>query len=155
MSVAVLIPAAGSGSRFGGDIPKQFRLLGGKPVLLRDGKVVATGRSLMPQTVVGWTSGGDVLLVTIDGRRPGYSNGMSDRGAAAFIRALGARDAIGLDGGGSTTFVVRGHVVNRPSDRVVRRGSRDRVVRFPSSGDHVVQQWHERPVADALAILAG
>ena len=33
MSVAVIIPAAGSGSRFGGDIPKQFRLLGGKPIL--------------------------------------------------------------------------------------------------------------------------
>lgn len=35
MSVAVLIPAAGSGSRFGGDIPKQFRILGGKPILQR------------------------------------------------------------------------------------------------------------------------
>jgi 2-C-methyl-D-erythritol 4-phosphate cytidylyltransferase len=33
VSVAVIIPAAGSGSRFGGDIPKQFRLLGGKPIL--------------------------------------------------------------------------------------------------------------------------
>ena len=33
MQVAVLIPAAGSGARFGGDIPKQFRLLGGKPIL--------------------------------------------------------------------------------------------------------------------------
>jgi 2-C-methyl-D-erythritol 4-phosphate cytidylyltransferase len=35
VSVAVIIPAAGSGSRFGGDIPKQFRLLGGKPILQR------------------------------------------------------------------------------------------------------------------------
>jgi 2-C-methyl-D-erythritol 4-phosphate cytidylyltransferase len=35
MQVAVIIPAAGSGSRFGGDIPKQFRLLGGKPILQR------------------------------------------------------------------------------------------------------------------------
>jgi 2-C-methyl-D-erythritol 4-phosphate cytidylyltransferase len=35
VSVAVLIPAAGSGSRFGGDIPKQFRILGGKPILQR------------------------------------------------------------------------------------------------------------------------
>lgn len=35
MSVAVIIPAAGAGSRFGGDIPKQFRLLGGKPILQR------------------------------------------------------------------------------------------------------------------------
>ena len=35
MSVAVIIPAAGSGARFGGDIPKQFRMLGGKPILQR------------------------------------------------------------------------------------------------------------------------
>src|SRR5579859_1469319 len=34
MSVLVVIPAAGSGSRFGGDIPKQFRQLAGQPVLL-------------------------------------------------------------------------------------------------------------------------
>jgi len=31
----VLIPAAGSGSRFGGEIPKQFRMLAGTPILLR------------------------------------------------------------------------------------------------------------------------
>jgi len=35
VSVAVIIPAAGSGARFGGDIPKQFRMLGGKPILQR------------------------------------------------------------------------------------------------------------------------
>src|SRR2546423_4031926 len=35
MAALVIIPAAGSGSRFGGDIPKQFRALAGTPVLLR------------------------------------------------------------------------------------------------------------------------
>lgn len=34
MSVLVIIPAAGSGSRFGGELPKQFRQLGGRPILL-------------------------------------------------------------------------------------------------------------------------
>ena len=34
MAVLVIIPAAGSGSRFGGEIPKQFRQLAGQPVLL-------------------------------------------------------------------------------------------------------------------------
>jgi 2-C-methyl-D-erythritol 4-phosphate cytidylyltransferase/2-C-methyl-D-erythritol 2,4-cyclodiphosphate synthase len=33
MTVTALIVAAGSGSRMGGEVPKQFRLLGGKPVL--------------------------------------------------------------------------------------------------------------------------
>lgn len=34
MSVLVIIPAAGSGSRFGGDLPKQFQQLAGRPILL-------------------------------------------------------------------------------------------------------------------------
>ena len=34
MSVLVIIPAAGAGTRLGGDVPKQFRPLGGKPILL-------------------------------------------------------------------------------------------------------------------------
>jgi exopolysaccharide biosynthesis protein len=37
------------------------------------------------------------------------------------MRSLGARDALNLDGGGSTTMTVRGEVVNRPSDRVGER----------------------------------
>src|SRR5262245_47831237 len=32
-STVVIIPAAGVGSRFGGETPKQFRLLRGKPIL--------------------------------------------------------------------------------------------------------------------------
>jgi 2-C-methyl-D-erythritol 4-phosphate cytidylyltransferase len=35
VSALVIIPAAGSGARFGGDIPKQFRALAGTPILLR------------------------------------------------------------------------------------------------------------------------
>jgi 2-C-methyl-D-erythritol 4-phosphate cytidylyltransferase len=35
MSVLVIIPAAGSGARFGGDVPKQFLQLAGTPILLR------------------------------------------------------------------------------------------------------------------------
>jgi len=33
MSVAVIVPAAGTGSRFGGALPKQFQTLSGKPVI--------------------------------------------------------------------------------------------------------------------------
>src|SRR2546421_499513 len=35
MAALVIIPAAGSGARFGGEIPKQFRALAGTPILLR------------------------------------------------------------------------------------------------------------------------
>ena len=69
-----------------------------------------------PRTLAGVTASGELLLVTIDGRRPRFSAGVSLRDAARVMRALGARDALNLDGGGSTTMVVGGRVVNRPSD---------------------------------------
>ena len=69
-----------------------------------------------PRTLAGVTATGSLLLVTVDGRRPGYSAGMTLFEAARLMRSLGAEDALNLDGGGSTTMVVRGRVVNRPSD---------------------------------------
>lgn len=67
-----------------------------------------------PRTVVGFTPEGEALLVVVDGRRPGYSSGMTTAESAALMRALGARDAVMLDGGGSSHMVLRGGTVNRP-----------------------------------------
>ena len=86
--------------------------------------------SRQPRTLAGVRPDGTLLLVTVDGRRPGWSVGMTLREAARLMRSLGARDALNLDGGGSTTMTVRGEVVNRPSDR-----------------------GGERPVADGLFVL--
>jgi hypothetical protein len=69
-----------------------------------------------PRTLAGVATGGRLLLVTVDGRRAGFSVGTSLSESAGVMRALGASDAMNLDGGGSTTMVVRGRVVNRPSD---------------------------------------
>ncbi len=82
-----------------------------------------------PRTLAGVDARGRVLLVTVDGRQPGWSAGVTLDEAAAVMRALGARDATSLDGGGSTTLVIRGRVVNRPSDGA------------------------ERPVSNAVAVL--
>ena len=84
-----------------------------------------------PRTAAGVTTSGELLLVTIDGRQPSWSAGVSLRDAARVMVALGARDALNLDGGGSTTMVVRGRVVNRPSDRGGARGIGDGVVVGP------------------------
>lgn len=58
-------------------------------------------------------------IVVIDGRQPGYSVGASLDELAAIFSALGASDAINLDGGGSTTLVGRDtngkpRILNRP-----------------------------------------
>ena len=69
-----------------------------------------------PRTLAGVRRDGRLLVVTVDGRRPGWSVGVTLPEAARVMRALGAQDALNLDGGGSTTMTVRGEVVNLPSD---------------------------------------
>jgi hypothetical protein len=99
-------------------------ILGGAPRLLRDGRIritakregraADTGRN--PRTIAGVREDGTVLLITIDGRQPGWSLGATLREAARTARALGAADALSLDSGGSTTMTVGRRVVNRPSE---------------------------------------
>jgi hypothetical protein len=131
--------------------------VGGSPILVKDGKRWFTdpgdnftnGRH--PRTLVGWTAGGDTLLVTVDGRQPGVSVGMTLHEAAELLIGLGARDGMNLDGGGSTTFVRNGSVVNSVSDVEVRSGGKN-VVRHSAQGDKVLRHI-ERPVASALVVV--
>ena len=132
--------------------------VGGSPILIKDGRRWFTdpgddftgGRH--PRTLVGWTPGGDVLLVTVDGRQPELSVGMTLYEAADLLLSLGATEGINLDGGGSTTFVTGTTVVNHPSDTLVRRGGQEIVRHAPLPGDAVVGHV-ERPVASALTVV--
>lgn len=101
--------------------PEVLETLGGNPMLVRDGELrIGKGDSAFfrrhPRTGVGYTADGKVLFVTVDGRQPGYSVGMSPLRFAKLFRSLGAIHAVNLDGGGSTTMVVNDKIVNRPSD---------------------------------------
>src|SRR5215204_5363180 len=84
-----------------------------------------------PRTLAGVRADGTLLLVTVDGRRPGWSVGMTLPEAARLMRSLGARDAVNLAGGGSSTMTIRGEVVNRPSDRVGERPVSNGVYALP------------------------
>lgn len=66
-----------------------------------------------PRTLIGWNTT-HLFLVAIDGRQS-FSVGMTFQEMADFMLSIGATDAINLDGGGSTTMVVNGSVVNSPS----------------------------------------
>ena len=75
------------------------------------------------RTAVALTDDGHFLMVVVDGRRPGVSEGMSSRELTRFLRkTFNPRYALNMDGGGSSTLVVAGegdpktHVVNRPTD---------------------------------------
>ncbi len=119
--------------------------VGGRAVLVRDSALDAAVdtegqagfRERNPRTAAGIARGGrQLILVAVDGRE--YENaGMTLRELADLMLGLGARDAINLDGGGSTTLVYadpdsagRLRIANHPSDK-----------------------GGERTVGDALAIV--
>jgi len=83
-----------------------------------------------PRTAVGVKSDGTLLFVTVDGRRPNESVGMSLPELTDLMLELGCVSAINLDGGGSTTMVVEGRVVNHPSGLAARRNA-DAILLFP------------------------
>jgi hypothetical protein len=138
--------------------PGALESIGGGPVLMRGGRVLAQAaptafvRGRHPRTMIGWTPKGEVLLVTVDGRQPGYSDGITLAEGARLMAALGASDAVNLDGGGSTTFVSRGRVVNRPSDRAVRTVRGVQIVHLLRPGQPTLGNV-ERPIAIALALV--
>jgi hypothetical protein len=132
--------------------------LGGSPILVREGKRWFADvddnftRGRHPRTLVGWTPAGEALLVTVDGRQPEESVGMTLAEAADLLLGLGATEGINLDGGGSTTFVTSGAVANSPSDVAVK-GSGGLVIRHSALAGDKVLGHVERPVADALAVV--
>ena len=69
-----------------------------------------------PRTMIGLDGTGTIWLVTVDGRNPALSLGMTFAELQRLADRLRLTDALNLDGGGSTTMVVRGAVVNHPSD---------------------------------------
>lgn len=106
------------------------QVVGAGPMLVKDGHVfvttkveefgsdVAGGRA--PRTALGVTADGKMLLVVVDGRQAA-STGMSLLELAMFMRELGAVDAMNFDGGGSSEMIVKGRIVNKPSDGKERR----------------------------------
>jgi hypothetical protein len=82
-----------------------------------------------PRTAVGQRADGTIVMVAVDGRRPGWSIGITNWDLAQTLVRYGCITGFALDSGGSTTVAFDGKVLNRPSD---------------ASG--------ERPVGEALVI---
>ena len=99
------------------DLVNMKTLCTGNAWMVKDGAPFhGGGPERHPRTVLAW-SGTRHWFVTFDGRQPGYSVGVSVAEMQDFlINALQVENAINLDGGGSTTMVINGAVVNCPSD---------------------------------------
>jgi len=114
--------------------------LGAGPRLLENGEINVSGEleqfqpSLVearhPRTALGVDKYGDIIMISVGGRNPGVSVGLNLFELAELMKEFGVVEAINLDGGGSTTFLLRDRVMNIPS------------------------QFNERPVVNALLLLS-
>jgi len=116
-------------------------IIGGGPQLIRGGRIEITNAAEKillsfvsdghPRTAIAKLKSGQILLVTVDGRQPGESIGMSLTMLADLLIEFGAVEAINLDGGGSTTMVIRNKLVNKPSDATGERPVSDAILLYP------------------------
>ena len=117
-----------------------LQAVGGRPVLVRDSAVAAEAdtfgsagfRGPNPRTAAGISRDGRRLILAVIDGRTSHDAGMTLRETAELMLALGARDAINLDGGGSTTMVIADpdsagllRIVNHPSDKEGERAVGD------------------------------
>ena len=119
---------------------KATSIIGGGPQLIKDSRVEITNAAekilpafvgdLHPRTAIAKLKSGELLLVTVDGRQTA-SIGMSLTMLADLLIEFGATDAINLDGGGSTTMVIRNRLVNKPSDTTGERPVSDAILIYP------------------------
>ena len=99
------------------------------PALLENGAVmvdsddeVGRAKASNPRTAIGIKADGTYLFVVSDGRTD-ESEGLSLLQLAEFMKTLGAETAYNLDGGGSSTMVFKGSVVNTPTGGGIGNGS--------------------------------
>ncbi len=90
------------------------------PVLIKDWQPVDIpqkwARQRQPRTVLGQYPNGDLFFIVVDGRRSNWSQGISLEEMQVTLMRLGVMEAFNLDGGGSSSFVFQGKVMNKPSD---------------------------------------
>jgi Phosphodiester glycosidase len=117
-----------------------WNAVSGQPVLLQDGEIPDIDDTHPdPRTAVAVDRPGRRMIwVVVDGRQPGYSEGVTFRELAGLCREAGGWQALALDGGGSSTLVVR------------EPGHAPRVLNCPIHGRH--PPGVERPVANHLGV---
>jgi exopolysaccharide biosynthesis protein len=94
------------------------------PPLIVNGKPTITkgdgGWGIAPRTAIAQKEDGTVLFLVVDGRRAG-SFGATLRDIQNIFMEYGAKNAVNLDGGSSTTMYFNGKIINKPSDALGER----------------------------------
>ena len=115
--------------KIAGEWEQYTSVFGSGAQILRDGKLLTAEeigdygldhvKLRHPRTTIGFKADGSVVFMVIDGRQDGM-DGVSERENALALQQMDCVDAFNLDGGGSSTFIIRKNgvltVVNSPSD---------------------------------------
>ncbi|MDD9268120.1 phosphodiester glycosidase family protein [Paenibacillus sp. GCM10023248] len=135
----VVLSAAGNsrailaGLQVGDELSASFELeaawrnaqlvIGGSELLVKDGIVQPNSDTAVhPRSAIGVKADGTIVMFEVDGRAPGFSEGVQLQELGQLMKSLGVVQALNLDGGGSSTVVVKlpgqtaRQVMNRPSD---------------------------------------
>ncbi len=104
--------------------PDDYEVVSGNTMLVKDGVSVAdSNKARHPRTVVGLDATGTKLIILlVDGRKPGVAIGMTYEELAAEMIRLGCQQALNLDGGGSSVMAIRDpatdkfNILNEPTD---------------------------------------
>lgn len=101
--------------------------VGGGPVLVQNGKVHITAEEEMrggasfrgphPRTAMGYTPDNKLIILMVEGRNKGVAEGASLDQVAKLMVELGCKEALNLDGGGSSALYVKGKDTIKPSDK--------------------------------------
>lgn len=108
--------------------------IGGGPVLVQNGTVRITnneerkftGKAINdkhPRTAMGYTDDGRLIILVIQGRFPGTSEGATLVQTAQIMKGLGCVEALNLDGGGSSCLLINGKETITPSDNKKQRAT--------------------------------
>lgn len=96
---------------------------GGGIIFLKNKNIITQSiPNIDPRTAIGYTEDDVVYMIVADGRNPAYSNGLTYRELSDIMKSFDVKDAVNLDGGGSSTFMIRNpisnalEVRNKPSD---------------------------------------
>ncbi len=128
-----------------GSLPEQWAeaadVVGGAGLLVHKGRALADwseeklrqgfNTERHPRTIIGTSKNGTIWLITVDGRNPQVSLGMTFTELQHLAAGLNLVNALNLDGGGSTTMVVNGKIVNHPSDAAGPRKVSDGLIVVP------------------------
>lgn len=104
--------------------------VGGSPVLLKNSEVRLTDVEEMisvdntiqrARTAIGFNADGKVFILVAEGNNPNGAKGLTLLQLANLMKSIGCKEALNLDGGGSTSMVVNGQLTVRPSDAAGER----------------------------------